>query len=431
MTYIHNMLSNYNITDNIAWYLSFVILIITIILVCVIANQITKKGVLKLFSRILQKNNQHWNSILQEHKVFTRLSNIIPGIIVYLFAPAFNTAEVKVLAHRGAAVYILIILFFVTNSVLNAFNDIYRTYPISNVRPLKGLIQVVKTIIYIVLAIILIGTLMNQNPLLMLGGIGAFAAVFSFVFKDSILGFIAGIQLTSNDMLRIGDWIEMTKYGADGNVIDITLNTVKIQNFDKTIVTIPAYAFVSDSFKNWRGMTEFGGRRIKRSINIDVNSIRLCTPQLLDKFKKINYLKDYIEQKEIEINHYNAEQNIDNQIDINGRYLTNIGTFRIYVQSYLKNNAKLLRNMPIMVRQLPPTENGLPLEIYAFSKEIEWTVYETIQADIFDHILSVVEEFDLRIFQSPTGHDMKQINMGNNDTTHLITNDLSESNDKV
>jgi miniconductance mechanosensitive channel len=357
-------------------------------------------------------NKYKWNTILLEHKVFTRAANIVPGIIVYLFAPAFNVSTVTIIVHKGAAVYILLVTLFIVNSLLDAINDIYRTYPISKVRPIKGLLQVVKIIYYIIMGIVMIGTLMGQNPLLMLGGFGAVAAVFSFVFKDSILGFIAGIQLTSNDLLRIGDWIEMSKYGADGDVIDITLNTVKVQNFDKTIVSIPAYALVSDSFKNWRGMTEFGGRRIKRSIYIDVNSIGFCTPEMLQKFKKINYLKDYIIEKEKELNTYNKYRNSDNELKINGKYMTNIGTFRIYIQSYLNNHPRLLKDIPQMVRQLPPTENGLPLEVYAFTDITDWEAYETIQADVFDHIFSIAEEFGLRIFQNPTGYDMRQISAG-------------------
>jgi miniconductance mechanosensitive channel len=344
-----------------------------------------------------------------KHKVFVRLSNLFPGIIVYIFAPMFNS--IKSIIRRGAAVYLLLVVAFIINALLNAVDDIYRYYPISKVRPIKGLLQVVKIVFYIIIGIVTIGTLMNQNPLILLGGIGAVAAVFSFVFKDSILGFIAGIQLTSNDMLRIGDWIEMTKYGADGDVIDITLNTVKVQNFDKTIVTIPAYALVSDSFKNWRGMTEFGGRRIKRAIYIDVNSICFCTPQMIEKFKKINYIKDYVENKVKELDTYNKSISIEENLRINGKHMTNVGTFRAYIQQYLNNHPQLHKQMTHIARQLPPVETGLPIEIYAFTNTTKWEEYEKIQADIFDHILSIADEFELRIFQNPTGYDMKQINI--------------------
>ncbi len=412
MDYIFNILKSYQIKDSIAWNLSYIILTVFVILVCLVVNLIAKKVVLAFLAKVIRRNKHKWENELLEHKVFTKITNILPGIIVYLFAPAYR--GITELLFRGATVYILLMSTFVIKAVLDSINDIYRTYPISKVRPIKGLLQVVEIIIYIMIGIIMIGTLMNQNPLLMLGGIGAVAAVFSFVFKDSILGFIAGIQLTSNDMLRIGDWIEMPKYGADGDVIDITLNTVKVQNFDKSIISLPAYALVSDSFKNWRGMTEFGGRRIKRSFYVDVNSISFCTPQMLEKYKKINYLKDYIIEKERELNLYNEKQSANNELKINGRYLTNIGTFRIYIQTYLKNNSNLLKNMPQIVRQLPAAEYGLPLEIYAFTEVTDWAVYEAIQADIFDHIFSIADEFGLRLFQNPTGYDMKQINIGLN-----------------
>jgi miniconductance mechanosensitive channel len=410
MDIISVWLIDHNIKEEFTGYLSYAILIGIIIVVCVAGNLILKKLVLKILAKIIYRNKYQWDNILLERKVFSRLANIVPGIIIYFFAPAFKNIES--LVQRSAAVYILIVLLFVANSLLDAIDEIYRTHPISKVRPIKGLLQVVKIILYIIIGIVIIGTLMDQNPLLLLSGIGALAAVFSFVFKDSILGFIAGIQLTSNDMLRIGDWIEMQKYGADGEVIDITLNTVKVQNFDKTIVSLPAYALVSDAFKNWRGMTEFGGRRIKRSIYIDVNSIGFCTPEMIEKFKKIIYLKEYVIEKELELNLYNKRHNAD-ELFINGKHMTNIGTLRAYIQFYLNNYPQLHKGMTQLVRQLTPTENGLPLEIYAFTDDTNWEIYETIQADIFDHIFSIVEVFGLRIFQNPTGYDMKQISIKN------------------
>ncbi len=407
MYYINKLVGSMNVKEGAKENLSFVILVFCIILLCILVQLITKKVILKLCTKLIYKNKFKWDDIMLERKVFSRFSDILPGIILYLFAPVFGNPVAAVLLHRGAVVYILIITIFIANALLDAINEIYKTYPIAKIRPIKGLLQIVKIIFSIIIGIVIIGTLMNQNPLLMLGGIGAVAAVFSFVFKDSILGFIAGILLTSNDMLRIGDWIEMQKYGADGDVIDITLNTVKVQNFDKSIVTLPAYTLVSDSFKNWRGMTQFGGRRIKRSVHIDVNSIVFCTTEMIEKFKKINYLKDYIIEKEKELMQHNQNHDSTDKLGINGRYMTNIGTFRIYIQNYLKNNSKLMKEMPILVRQLPPTENGLPLEIYAFTDVTNWETYETIQSDIFDHILSIAQEFGIRIFQSPTGYDMR------------------------
>lgn len=404
VTYINKILREYDINKDMRHYLAFAILVLAVLITCIIINFILKHIFIRIISKLILRDRFQWDDVLVNRKILHRLANIVPGIIIHIYAPAFE--KVEVIAQRVASVYILLMLYLLVNSALDAVNDVYTTYPIAKVRPIKGILQVIKIVFYAVISIILLGTLMNRDPLLLLSGIGALAAVFSFVFKDSILGFMAGIQLTSNDMLRIGDWIEMTKYGADGDVVDITLNTIKVQNFDKTIVTIPAYALVSDSFRNWRGMLEFGGRRIKRSIYIDVNSITFCTPEMLEKFKKINYLKDYIIEKEKELEYYNLLDQKEESI-ANGRHLTNVGTFRVYIQYFLNDNPNLSHEVALMVRQMPPAENGLPLEVYAFTKTIEWSEYETIQSDIFDHIFSVAGEFGLRIFQNPTGYDMR------------------------
>jgi len=406
---ISRWLASHGIKETTAIYLTYSILTLELVLICLLGDLIIKKLIMKLLKKIILGNKIKWDNIMWDHKVFHRLANIFPGIAAYLFAPMFGKAES--LIHRAATIYLLVAVALIFSALLNAVDDIYRNYPISNVRPIKGLLQVVKIVFFIIIGILTVGTLMNQNPLILLGGIGAFAAVFSFVFKDSILGFIAGIQLTSNDLLRIGDWIEVPKAGADGNVIDITLNTVKVQNFDKTIVTIPAYTLVSDSFKNWRGMAEAGGRRIKRAIYIDLGSISFCTPEMIEKFKKINHLKEYMEKKIKELDTYNKSISMEENLRINGRHMTNIGTFRAYIQQYLKNHPGLQKQMITMVRQLPPGETGLPLEIYAFTNTTNWTEYENIQSDIFDHILSIAEEFGLRLFQNPTGHDMRQISL--------------------
>ncbi len=410
MDYFEQMLIDKGIKTSFAVYLSYGIVILLIIILCFLINFIMKKIVLRIMSKIIRSNKMVWDDIMLENRVIQRAFHLIPGIIIYIAAPIFDQAQESI--KRLSTTYILIASVFVFNALLDTIDEVYRLKPISKVRPIKGLLQVIKIVVYIILLIIGIANLMGESPLILLSGIGALAAVYSFVFKDSILGFIAGIQLTSNDMLRIGDWIEMPKYGADGDVIDITLNTVKVQNFDKTIVTIPAYALISDSFKNWRGMMEFGGRRLKRSVNIDVNSITLCTPEMLEKFRKINYIKDYVTGMEEELRLYNQKNEAGTNLMINGRHMTNIGTFRVYIKNYLKNHPDLNQELVQMVRQLPPGENGLPIEIYAFTKSTDWANYEGVQADIFDHILSVAEEFGLRIFQNPTGFDMKQINLG-------------------
>lgn len=409
MKFIMNFLLENGVSIQFVDLLYYLLTALLMVVICVVINLFVKKVVLKILNKYIINNRFKWDDVLLKHKLFDRLISIIPGIIVYNFAIYFY--EYEVFIRKGASIYIIIIIMLIVNEFLNVINDIYRTYPISKIRPITGLLQVIKIVIYIIIGILIIAGLMDKDPLVLLGGIGAFAAVFSFVFKDAILGFIAGIQLTSNDMLRIGDWIEMNKYGADGDVIDITLTTVKVQNFDKTIVTIPAYALISDSFKNWRGMKEFGGRRIKRSIYIDVNSISFCTPEMIEKFKKIDLLKDYLVNKEYEIENYNKEKSLDEMLQINGRHLTNIGTFRAYIMNYIKNHPGLLTDRLLIVRQLAPEDKGLPIEIYGFTSTTDWVQYEGIQSDIFDHVFAVVGEFGLRVFQNPSGRDLNNISI--------------------
>jgi len=402
---------NHGANDKAAGLLTALAITFVLVLVCFIIHIILKKIILRLVTKIIRNNRLNWDDALLNHRLFQRAILIVPGIIFYSAASVYEKLELVEVIRRIASTYVLIILLFVISSILDTIDEIYRAKPVSRVRPIKGFLQVVKIVSFIIIAILIIATLIGQSPIILLSSIGALAAVFSFVFKDSILGFIAGIQLTANDMLRIGDWIEMPKYGADGNVIEITLNTVKVQNFDKTIVTIPAYSLISDSFKNWRGMEQFGGRRIKRCFYIDVNSICFCTQEMIDKFKKVHYLKNYISEKEKEIEEYNREHNIDTSLVINGRRMTNIGTFRAYLQNYIYNHPGIDREKPLMVRQLAPGENGVPMEIYAFTKDTIWSNYERVQSDIFDHIFAVAGEFGLRIFQNPSGNDIRNINI--------------------
>ncbi|MFA9407924.1 MAG: mechanosensitive ion channel family protein, partial [Candidatus Dadabacteria bacterium] len=249
----------------------------------------------------------------------------------------------------------------------------------------------------------------GQSPAFFLGGLGAMAAVLMLIFKDPILGLAAGIQLSANKMVRVGDWIEMPKYGADGDVIDISLTTVKVQNWDKTIITIPTFALVSEGVKNWRGMSESGGRRIKRPIFIDMTSVKFCTLEMIEKFSKIQYLSNYVLDKKKELSDFNEQRNIDNTVLVNGRRMTNLGTFRAYLVSYLRDHPKINKNLTFLVRQLDPGPTGLPIEIYVFSSDQVWANYESIQADIFDHVLAVIPEFDLRVYQNPTGSDFQNL----------------------
>lgn len=416
MEYIDKKLLSYGMDPTIAEYLTMIIMILFIALISVIANFITKKIIIRVITHFVTNNKFTWDDMLLERKVFHRISHVVPAIIIYFFASAFSDYETVI--QKLAVTYIIIVALVVIISLFNALNDIYQTFEISKTRPIKGYIQVANIVIVILGVILVISNLIGQSPLILLSGIGALSAVLLLVFRDSLLGLVAGIQLTSNDMVRVGDWIEMPKYEADGDIIDISLNTVKVQNWDKTITTIPSYALISDSFKNWRGMQNAGGRRIKRSIFIDTGSIAFCDEQMIEKFKHIHYLSKYIEQKEKEIEEYNIKNKINRNNRVNGRALTNIGVFRAYINNYLKNHPGIEQNMTMIVRQLAPSEFGLPIEIYAFTNDIQWNNYESIQSDIFDHLLAVAPEFGLRIFQNPSGSDLKGIFM---DTDSLST----------
>lgn len=407
MKLIRKELLGYGMDPILTDYLAAVIMILFIGIICVAANFITKKVVLRIITHFITNNKYTWDDMLLERKVFHRLSHIVPAIIIYYFSSTFP--DFQNLIAKGAITYLIIVGLMVINSFLNAFNDIYLTFEISKIKPIKGYIQVVKIIFFIMGGVIVIANLMGESPFILLSGIGALSAVFLLVFKDSLLGLVAGIQLAENDMVRVGDWIEMPKYGADGDIIDISLNTVKVQNFDKTITTLPSYALISDSFKNWRGMQASGGRRIKRSLFIDANSIKFCTDEMIEKFKTIHYLSDYIANKETEIAVFNAQNEINRNNRVNGRALTNIGVFRVYITHYLQNHPGISQNMTLLVRQLAQTEYGLPLEIYAFTNDIRWNVYESIQSDIFDHLFAVAPEFGLHIFQNPSGSDLKDM----------------------
>ncbi|WP_408056617.1 mechanosensitive ion channel family protein [Ureibacillus manganicus] len=415
---MHDYLLETGIGINDFWadYLAIGIMILSIILLCIIANFITKKVVIRFITHIVNNNKYKWDNILLEKKVFHKLSHVVPAVIIYYFARSFP-AYTEII-EKFAVLYIIIVAISVINSLLDALNDIYLNFEISKVRPIKGYIQVAKIVLFIIGSIIIIANLLGESPVIILSGIGALSAVLMLIFRDSILGFVAGVQLSSNDMVRVGDWIEMPKFGANGDVIDISLNTVKVQNFDRTITMIPSYALISDSFINWRGMQASGGRRLKRSLLIDTTSISFCSDEMIEKCKSIHYLKEYIVEREKEIENFNSKNKFDRSNIVNGRALTNIGVFRAYIGNYLQNHPGINKESTLMVRQLEPTENGLPLEIYAFANTTVWAQYETIQSDIFDHLFAVAPEFGLRIFQNPSGNDLKSglLSGGNSNT---------------
>jgi len=373
---------------------------------------ITRFLLVGTINRILKKTASKRDDILADQQVFGRLAHIAPALLIYLIAPRLYEAH-PIFAKAIISlcmIYLIIVTILFIDGLMNAGLKIYRTYDISRTFPIKSFIQVAKLVMYFLGFITILSVIFGESPMSFLAGFGALTAVIMLIFKDPILGFVAGIQLSANKMLAVGDWIEMPKYGVDGDIIEIALTTVKIRNFDKTITTIPTQSLITDSFKNWRGMQESGGRRIKRAIHIDVSSIKFCDEEMLERFSKFQYISEYIAHKKIEIDQHNESYDLSSMV--NGKRLTNIGTFRAYIQRYLKNHPQISEDFTLLVRQLKPDEHGLPIEIYTFTNTTNWLTYENIQADIFDHILAAVREFDLRIFQHPSGSDFQHLISG-------------------
>lgn len=364
------------------------------------------------FLRISAKTSKRvWAQSLYRRKLFTRLALTLQGFLIFALARFFLEKDAPELPVFEMVTHLWVLLFGLLAffSLLDTLEDVAATTEAGRRFPLRGLFQSFKLIGAIVVLIFSISLLIGKSPLILFSGLGAMTAILLLIFKDPILGLVAGIQLSANKMLRLGDWVEMPKYGADGEVTDINLTTVKVRNWDKTITTIPTYALISDSFKNWRGMSESGGRRIKRAIHIDATSVTFLTEEDVARLRKAALLTDYMEQKLAEIDAYNKEKNIDASSITNGRRLTNLGTFRAYLTAYLKANQHIHQDMTHMVRHLSPGADGIPIEVYAFTNNTAWLAYENIQADIFDHIFAVLPEFGLRIYQSPTGHDIIQL----------------------
>jgi miniconductance mechanosensitive channel len=380
-----------------------------LVIVAVIVHWITKVIVIRVIHRLVLKSKTEWDDYLLKHRVFQSLSHLTSALVFYYSSNYSEIPEVTSFIAMITNIYFVIIFVKVVSGVLKASNDIYLTTPFAATRSIKGYIQLAMILVYFIAGIFIIAAIFKQSPLVLLGGLSAIAAVLLLIFKDTILGLVASIQLSANKMLKPGDWIEVPKHGANGTVVDISLNTVKVQNGDKTIVTIPTYSLVIDSFMNWSGMEESDGRRIKRSINIDMKSVRFCDEAMLDKFQKFRLIRGYVIEKQNEIIEHNKKLGIEDFANPNGRRQTNLGVFRKYLEEYLRNNPKINQDMTFLVRQLQPADTGMPIEIIAFSKEKQLVDYEGIQSDIFDHILAVIPEFELRVFQSPSGNDIKDL----------------------
>ena len=356
---------------------------------------------------MFQRTSTQLDDILIKQHVFKRLTYVVPALIFYNFA--YATPQFTAMIQRASLTLMAIAGLLVINSFLNALRDIYKKTKYHERLDINSYLQITKLIINILGVVVIVGIIINKDTTLLLSGLGAMTAVLLLIFKDTILSLVASLQISSNDLFKVGDWVEAPQFSADGDVFDIGLHTVKIQNWDKTISVIPTHKLIDSTFKNWRGMTTSGGRRIKRSLFIDMNSISLCSTETLDRFRKFELLREYIDNRQKEVEEHNKANNIDTSESINGRRLTNIGTFRKYIEAYLRNNTKIHDEMTFLVRQLDPTEKGLPIQIYVFSNDIDWIRYEEIQSDIFDHLLAVVPEFGLKIFQSPSGKDFENL----------------------
>lgn len=405
-TWLENELHHYFSDSSLPYLIGFILFIAAIAIVLV-SVFITKQILIHVVTRFIKKTPGKWDDLLIKHKLFQSVALLVSAIVLKGFIPILFEDFPKTLAFTNKLVdlYFIIIIIKLLIVVLKATEESLSASELFIEKPIASYFQLFRIILFIIGGILGLSILMGKSPVYFLGAFGAMTAILLLIFKDTILGLVASVQISANDMVRIGDWVEMPKYNADGDVVAINLNTVKVKNWDKTITTIPTYYFITESFKNWRGMQMSGGRRIKRTISISVDSIKFVDPVMRERFKKLGLIADYITDRQKEIESFNSKHNINTEILINGRRMTNIGVFRKYIESYLKSHPGIHKDMTLLVRQQPPTELGLPIEIYCFTNTIEWAEYENIQSDIFDHLFAAATYFDLKVFQSPSGKD--------------------------
>ena len=396
---------SFKMSPALAWWCAFAVLLVGIAVVSWIVNFILKHYIVGLARRLARHVHNHWVGALVKHRILHRLSHLGPALVIYETIPLIANAkyvwtqDLAAGIQQLAIVYMLLAVMWFVTALINAFYDYYQTLDISTSHPIRGYLQVLKIILWFIVVVLVISILLNKSPWAFFTGLGALSAILILVFKDTILGFVASIQVSAYDMVRVGDWITMSKFGLDGDVLEVSINTVKVRNFDHTIVTVPTYALISNGVQNWRGMSESGGRRIKRSIYIDLDTIQFCDQAMLDHLGQLHFLKDYLPKRLAEIKAYNQEHGFDEVLPVNGRSLTNIGLFRAYTENYLRHNDKIHKQMIFLIRHLQPTETGLPLELYVFTNDNNWVRYENIQSDIFDHLLASLPLFGLRAFQ--------------------------------
>jgi miniconductance mechanosensitive channel len=397
---LNNWFHQYPVLYNNLKFLGvFGLAVFTYLVVKLIANKIIRK--------ITSKTKTEFDELVFNDKFIRRVALIAPVYVLNRFS--YLLPQFENIIHIISSILIVLMIMLIIGSVLTSYNEVYERLGKSTERPIKGYLQVAKIFTYFFGTIFIIGIITGQNVWNLFAGLAAASALVLLIFRDTILSFVASIQINSYDLIRKGDWIEMPKFGADGDVIDISLNVIKVQNWDKTIVVIPTYKLLEESFKNWRGMQMTGSRRIKRSILIDVNSVRFCDDEMLKQFRKYQLITEYVDSKIEEVNKFNKENDVDDSELINGRRLTNLGTFRKYLENYLRKRQDVNKGLTFMVRHLDPGPTGIPIEVYVFAATTEWVKYEGIQADIFDHIFAVVPQFDLKVFQTPSGTDFRTI----------------------
>ena len=405
----YELLIEFDIPDFYAKLINLFLVGLIIILIVVVLNYISKTSIRNFIERISINSKNNFDNFLVANNIQVHLSRLVPFVFLYWILPFWLEDYQTGLIYSNLIleVYFIFLIVWIIRSFLNAAKEFFKTIDSFKDKPVDSFVQVAMILVWFMAIILVFSILTGKEVSTFLTAMGALSAVILLIFKDTILGLVASIQLTSNDLIRIGDWITMKQFGADGDVIEINLNSVKVQNFDKTITTIPTYKLISDSFKNWRGMSDSNGRRIKRALLIKGSSIKFMGEEELSKLQKIKLISDYISQAKSEIIEHNSNLDIVSEIKVNGRNLTNIGLFRKYTENYLVSNKLINNEMTVMCRQLTPTSQGVPLEIYAFITDKEWKNYENIVSDLFDHLLASLSTFDLELFELPSNINIK------------------------
>ncbi|MBO5800081.1 MAG: mechanosensitive ion channel [Paludibacteraceae bacterium] len=408
LSFTNLILQSLGLNPNMADKLDRFVILLVIALLAFITDIVVRKILVGIVYNIVKKTKNKWDDLFLDKKLLNDLALFAPAVLVYALLPLAFQQEPDILfwSRKFILVFMSILLIITINTSIGIVQKIAEVSQRLKGKTLNGFFQILKIIVSFTGAIIIVSIIIDKSPTTLFAGLGASAAVLMLVFKDTIVGFVSGILLSSNKMLRVGDWITCKKHNVNGVVIEISLNTVKIRNFDNTIITMPPYSLVSDSFQNWRNMQENGARRIMRSINIDMHSVKFCTKEMIEKYRKISLIKDYIDSQEKQFYEYNLQNGIDDSVMVNGMRLTNIGVFRAYLQRYIENQPTIDKNQIYMIRQMEPTENGLPIQIYFFTTKFQWVAYEGVMADVFDHIIAVIPEFDLNVFQNLTSKDI-------------------------